>query len=146
MDINFYKRLARDGVKGAKRIVKALDGSPDQPRDPDGKWGSGGSGGGGGGKGSGSSQRNAEGHLVFSPVTGASKEELKDLQKTGKQHEVAGRATKAIEYYREAARRSDSESSRDFAKQSEGHERAGNLAKALTYAKQAAHAAVEGKK
>jgi hypothetical protein len=49
MDINFYKRLARDGVKGAKRIVKALDGSPDQPRDPDGKWSGGG--GGGGGKG-----------------------------------------------------------------------------------------------
>ena len=42
MDIAFYKRLARDGIKSAARIVKALDGSPDQPRDPDGKWGSGG--------------------------------------------------------------------------------------------------------
>ena len=50
MDINFYKRLARDGVKGAGHLVEALDGSPDQPRDPDGKWsgGAGGSGKGGG--------------------------------------------------------------------------------------------------
>jgi hypothetical protein len=45
MDLNFYKRLARDGVKGADHLVKAIDGSPDQPRDPDGKWGSGGGGG-----------------------------------------------------------------------------------------------------
>jgi hypothetical protein len=44
MDIAFYKRLARDGVKGAAHLVKALDWNPDQPRDPDGKFGGGGGG------------------------------------------------------------------------------------------------------
>ena len=36
MNLSFYKRLARDGVPRAKRLVDAFN--PDQPRDPDGKF------------------------------------------------------------------------------------------------------------
>jgi len=55
MDVSFYKRLARDGVPRAGHLAKALDWNPDQPRDPDGKFGSGGGGAGSSGGGSGSS-------------------------------------------------------------------------------------------
>ena len=40
--LNYYRRLANRGNKAAQRVVDAFD--PDQPRDPDGKWGSGGGG------------------------------------------------------------------------------------------------------
>ena len=35
--LNYYRRLAHQGNKNAQRVVDAFD--PDQPRDPDGKWG-----------------------------------------------------------------------------------------------------------
>jgi len=44
MDLAFYKRLARDGVKGANGLALSLDWNPDQERDADGKFGSGGGG------------------------------------------------------------------------------------------------------
>jgi hypothetical protein len=44
MNLAFYRRLARDGVKGAAQLAKALGGSPDQSREVDGKWGEGGAG------------------------------------------------------------------------------------------------------
>jgi len=34
--LSYYRRLARAGNKGAQRVVDAF--SPDQPRDPDGRW------------------------------------------------------------------------------------------------------------
>ena len=50
MDLAFYRRLARDGVSAAREVVDAFDWNPDQPRDPDGKFGEGGGGGSGGRK------------------------------------------------------------------------------------------------
>jgi hypothetical protein len=44
--LNYYRRLARTGNKGAQRVVDAFD--PNQPREPDGKWGEGGASSGGG--------------------------------------------------------------------------------------------------
>ena len=38
----YYRGLARQGNKNAQRVCDAFD--PDQPRDPDGKWGGGGGG------------------------------------------------------------------------------------------------------
>jgi hypothetical protein len=44
MNLAFYKRLARDGVKGASTLLAGLDFN--ENHDPDGKFGSGGGGGG----------------------------------------------------------------------------------------------------
>jgi hypothetical protein len=37
--LNYYRLLARKGNVSARRVVDAFD--PDQPREPDGKWGGG---------------------------------------------------------------------------------------------------------
>lgn len=98
MDLRFYKRLARDGVKGAAHLVKALDWNPDQERDADGKFGSGGGGHSG-------SAGNGPGERAATEKANAASNRNSDLiNHGGSAVEIAKSHGEAAQAHREAAK------------------------------------------